>query len=68
MTMGLARGGLGRTQDEVIRLADEKLYFGKENGRNRIIVEEVEEEDEDDDYDDFEEEKPKKKKKNAKKK
>lgn len=68
MTMGLARGGLGRTQDEVIRIADEKLYFGKENGRNRIIVEEVEEEDEDDDYDDFEEEKPKKKKKTSKKK
>ena len=70
MTMGLASGGLGRTQDEVIRIADEKLYFGKENGRNRIIVEEIEEkdEDDDDDYDDYEDEKPKKKKKPAKKK
>ena len=69
MTMGLASGGLGRTQDEVIRIADEKLYFGKENGRNRIIVEEIEEkdEDDDDDYDDYEDEKPKKKKKPAKK-
>ena len=64
MTMGLASGGMGRTQDEVIRIADEKLYYGKENGRNRIIVEEIEEEDEDDDdYDDFDDEKPKKNKK-----
>lgn len=54
MTIGLATGGMGRNQDEVIRIADEKLYFGKENGRNRIIVEEIEEEEEDyDDDDDF---------------
>ena len=47
MTMGLAAGGMGRTQDEVIKIADEKLYFGKENGRNRIIVEDIEEDEED---------------------
>ena len=55
MTMGLVAGGMGRTQDEVVKLADEKLYYGKENGRNRIIVEEIEEDEEDD------EESPKKK-------
>jgi len=43
LTIGLVRGGLGRTQDEVVKLADEKLYIGKENGRNRIVVEEIEE-------------------------
>ncbi len=62
MTMGLVRGGLGRTQDEVVKLADEKLYYGKENGRNRIIVEEVEEEEEPKEKDN-KKDKPKKKKK-----
>ena len=42
MTIGIAYGGMGRTQDEVVRIADEKLYFGKESGRNRIITEEIE--------------------------
>ena len=71
MTIGIANGGMGRSQDEVVRLADEKLYFGKENGRNRIVVEEIEEEDEDDedfDYDDEEDTKKKNKKKNKSKK
>ncbi len=69
MTIGLVSGGMGRTQDEVVKLADEKLYFGKENGRNRIVMEEIEEEDDEDDYEDYEEEKPQKpKKKNTGKK
>ena len=54
MTIGLVRGGLGRTQDEVVRMADENLYIGKEGGRNRVVVEEVpEEKDEDEDEEDF---------------
>ena len=59
--MGLVAGGMGRTQDEVVKLADEKLYYGKENGRNRIIVEEIKEDEE-------EEEEIPKKKSNKKKK
>lgn len=71
MTIGLARGGMGRSQDEIVRIADEGLYYGKEHGRNQIVVEEYEEEEEDDDDDDFdgyEDEKPKKSKKAKKKK
>ena len=70
MTMGIANGGMGRSQDEVVRLADENLYFGKEHGRNRIVVEEIEEEEDEDDFDDYDDEdtKKKNKKKNKSKK
>lgn len=65
MTIGLARGGLNRSQDEIVRIADEGLYYGKEHGRNQIVLLDMPEE-EDDDDDDYEEEKPKKKPKKKK--
>ena len=39
MSIGLVKGGSGRTQDEVIKMADDNLYYGKENGRNQIVAE-----------------------------
>ena len=66
MTIGLARGGLNRSQDEIVRIADEGLYYGKEHGRNQIVLLDMPEEEDDDDDDDYEEEKPKKKPKKKK--
>ncbi|MCM1024037.1 MAG: diguanylate cyclase [Prevotella sp.] len=37
MTFGVQRYEPGLTAEEVINLADEKLYYGKNHGRNRII-------------------------------
>ena len=39
MTFGVQEAKEGMDMDEVIRLADEKLYYGKSGGRNRIIKE-----------------------------
>lgn len=44
MTFGLVRGLEERDSDTLVRMADEKLYFGKEHGRNQLVVEECEEE------------------------
>ena len=42
MTFGLVRGLEERDSDTLVRMADEKLYFGKEHGRNQLVVEECE--------------------------
>lgn len=39
MTFGIERYRRGGTVDSVISRADDKLYFGKNNGRNRIVAE-----------------------------
>ena len=31
-------GEAGQTVDQWIKVADDKLYFGKKNGKNRVIV------------------------------
>ena len=38
MTFGIQECAKGLDMDGTIRLADEKLYYGKETGRNRIIM------------------------------
>ncbi len=38
ITIGVAMGRAGRNYQKVIRIADEKLYRGKTQGRNRVIV------------------------------
>ncbi|MCR5249014.1 MAG: diguanylate cyclase [Lachnospiraceae bacterium] len=38
MTVGVVDGDPGRDTEELIKEADEKLYFGKENGRNQLVV------------------------------
>jgi diguanylate cyclase (GGDEF)-like protein len=38
MTFGIQECAEGLDMDGTIRLADEKLYYGKETGRNRIIA------------------------------
>ena len=53
MSIGLVRGGLGRTQDEVVKMADDNLYTGKENGRNQIVCEAIPAEKDDDDEEDI---------------
>ena len=37
MTFGLVEGNLSEDYEELIRLADARLYYGKEHGRNRLI-------------------------------
>lgn len=38
VTIGVAMGRAGRNYQRVIRIADEKLYRGKQQGRNRVVV------------------------------
>jgi len=38
MTMGLVPGENGIDLQKLIKQADEKLYYGKENGRNQLVV------------------------------
>ncbi len=38
MTFGIAKGDVLKTVDEIIKIADDKLYSGKENGRNQIVL------------------------------
>jgi diguanylate cyclase (GGDEF)-like protein len=38
MTMGLVEGKADRSMEEMIKEADEKLYYGKQNGRNQLVV------------------------------
>lgn len=38
MTFGIAEGTEGEGTDEILRRADDKLYFGKMNGRNRVVA------------------------------
>ena len=57
----LVEGSADKTLEDMVKEADDKLYYGKENGRNRIIVEEIKEDEE-------EEEEIPKKKSNKKKK
>ena len=37
MTFGLAEWGFKSDLDDVIKEADDKLYHGKENGRNQVV-------------------------------
>lgn len=39
MTFGVASYREGETFDEIVRRADELLYYGKENGRDQIVLE-----------------------------
>lgn len=38
MTVGLVDGCLSDDHEELIRMADDRLYYGKEHGRNRIVT------------------------------
>ena len=38
MTFGIVDGNVELGQDVLLKLADEKLYDGKQNGRNRVVV------------------------------
>ena len=38
MTFGIVDGNVELDQDALLKLADEKLYDGKQNGRNRVVV------------------------------
>ena len=38
MTVGLVDGSTERRLEDMIKEADEKLYYGKENGRNQLVV------------------------------
>lgn len=44
MTFGIVDGSDAQDYCDLIKRADEKLYYGKENGRNRVITELSEEE------------------------
>ncbi len=37
MTFGLEEWGIGQTYDKIIEAADEKLYYGKEHGRDQVV-------------------------------
>jgi len=37
MTFGMAKGNVEKSMEELIKIADKKLYYGKENGRNQIV-------------------------------
>ena len=37
MTFGLTEFGITSSIDSVIKEADEKLYYGKTNGRNQVV-------------------------------
>lgn len=38
MTFGVVNGSTEKTPEELFALADQKLYFGKENGRNQVVT------------------------------
>ena len=38
MTIGLVEGSPEKTLEDMVKEADEKLYFGKQNGRNQLVV------------------------------
>ncbi len=38
ITVGVGIGRAGRNYQKVIRIADEKLYYGKQHGRNKIVL------------------------------
>lgn len=37
VTIGITKGEEGKTKDEIVKEADNALYEGKENGRNRVV-------------------------------
>lgn len=41
MTFGIVEGDINKTEHLIVKQADERLYKGKENGRNRIIDNDV---------------------------
>ena len=38
MTIGLVEGTPDKSMEEMVKEADEKLYYGKQNGRNQLVV------------------------------
>ncbi|MCH5271448.1 MAG: diguanylate cyclase [Lachnospiraceae bacterium] len=38
MTFGLAEGGVNSHMRALLQTADNKLYYGKENGRNQVVI------------------------------
>ena len=45
MTFGVVNGVYGKTDEELFKIADEKLYYGKENGRNQVVCSRKQEKD-----------------------
>ena len=39
MTFGVAQAQQGQTIDDVVKAADERLYIGKQRGRNCVVYE-----------------------------
>ena len=44
MTFGVVEGNEAKTVEDLFNLADSRLYMGKENGRNQIVIESIQEE------------------------
>ena len=38
ITVGIGIGRAGRNYQKVLRIADEKLYYGKQHGRNQVVI------------------------------
>ena len=41
MTFGLVEGEAGMDKDDIVHTADERLYYGKEHGRNQLVARDI---------------------------
>lgn len=42
MTFGMVEGELNKTSEELFEMADKRLYYGKQHGRNQLVKEDIE--------------------------